>query len=179
MREFGTRRLATLLVVAMSLAGCSTVDFSKPEMPLSARFSQGADIRLMAFTGGAGLDSVAEGPSLSILRDQIAYGAVRCSRTGPRLDLTIDADFATRDDAAHPDHLIGVATWRDPATREVVGRHHLDVEVHMDVTDRSFVIVSGDSDTTGSSVPRGQLEAGEAFVAQACEKAFGWSGLPG
>lgn len=174
-------RSSLMFVVAGAclLAGCSTVDFSQPEMPLPARFSEGADIRLQSFSGWAGLGSVAEGPSLSILRDQIAYGAVRCSRTGPRLDLTVDADFATRDDAAHSDHLIGVATWRDPATRQVVGRHHLDVEVHMDVMDRSYVSASVDPDGTGSSVPHGQLEAGEAFVAQACEKAFGWSGLPG
>jgi hypothetical protein len=175
MRPIQLSRLAVLLSLTGVLAGCSSVDFSQPEMQLPARYSEGADIRLIAFSGSAGLDSVAEGPSLSILRDQISYGTLRCSRPGPGLDLTVDADFATRKDADHPDHLIGVATWRDPVTGQVVGRHHLDVEVHMNVHDRSYVSVNSDPEETGSSVPRGQLGAGEALVAQVCEKAFGWS----
>ncbi|KQY75217.1 hypothetical protein [Brevundimonas sp. Root1423] len=169
-----------MLVLAIGLGGCSTVDFSQPEIPLPPAYSEGANIRMAGFSGWSGLGSIAEGPSLSILHDQLAYGAVRCSRSGPPLDLTIDADFATvKDAAAHSDHLIGVATWRDPATRQVVGRHHLDVEVRMNVHDRSYVSVDSDEDNLGSSVPQGQLAAGEAFVAQVCEKAFGWRGLPG
>lgn len=179
MRYLGKPHLAKLLVLAVSLGGCSTVDFSQPEMPLPGRFSEGANIRLASFAAKSGLGSAAEGPALDILRDQLSYGVVRCSRGGPDLDLTIDADFAVRRNADHADHLIGLATWRDPATRQVVGRHHIDVEVHMNALDRSYVSVSGSPEDIGSSVPRGQLVAGEAFAAQVCEKAFGWSGLPG
>ena len=172
-------RFATLLILAWGLTGCSTVDFSQPELALPARFNEGADIRLTAFEGSAGLTSATEGPALSILQDQLSYGVVRCSRPGPALNLEIRADFASPRDATGPDHLIGVATWRDPTTRQVVGRHHLDVEVTPHGWGRSHVNVSDEADGAGSSAPRGQIAAGEAFVALACEKAFGWSGLPG
>jgi len=172
--------LVCAVVGACALAGCTTVDFSQPEMPLSPEYGQGADIRVSSFGGSSWFDSPAEGPSLSILRDQITYGMVRCSRRGPPLNLEIAADFTERKGQGQsPDHLLGLATWRDPSSGQVVGRHHIDIDVFFD--DR-YAHVNVDSDPEGdwgSSVPRGQLEAGEAFVAQVCEKAFGWSGMAG
>ena len=168
--------LLRLLPLAGLLAGCSTVDFSQPEMALPASFVAGADIRLTSYEGGNSWGASAEGPSLSILHDQLSYGVVRCSRPGPRLDLEIKAGFSSSQGS---DRLRGVATWRDSATREVVGRHHIDVVVDFDNLDRRHVNQSTDDDGFGSWVPSGQLAAGEAFVGQLCQKAFGWSGLRG
>lgn len=173
------RRLAAILLPAAVLAACSTVDLSQPEMPLPARFNDGAEIRLTSFSASAGFGVSAEGPALSILRDQLTYGMVRCSRPGPVLELEIAADFTTRKDLdGEPEHLIGLATWRDPATRQVVGRHHLDVAAqggsdgYVDV----HVRPNDGEDGLGASVPRNQLMTGEAFVAQVCERAFGREG---
>lgn len=172
--------LATVLLPTAVLAACSTVDLSQPEMPLASRFSDGAEIRLTSFSGSAWFGVSAEGPALSILRDQLTYGVVRCSRPGPALDLEIAADFTTRKDLdGEPEHLIGLATWRDPATRQIVGRHHLDVAAQ-GYSDGGYVSVSVSAndgeDGLGASVPRGQLATGEDFVAQVCEKAFGRRG---
>lgn len=167
-------RLVSLLSFPTLLAGCLSVDFSEPEMALPARYAAGADIRLTSYEGGNSWGVSAEGPSLTILHDQLSYGVLRCSRPGPRLDLELDAGFSS---TKGPDRLLGVATWRDPATREVVGRHHIDVAVDIDNADRRHVSQSTDDDGFGSWVPNGQLAAGEVFVAQVCEKAFGWSGL--
>lgn len=168
------RRLAVLAPFVLTVAACSTVDFSQPEIPLAERFRDGAQVRLAGFSGGASLGASAEGPSLDILHDQLTYGAVRCSRPGPAVDLDVAADFTDRGGPQrNAQRLIGVATWRDPATREVVGRHHLDVAVDVDWRDRTRVNISEDDDGFGTEVPRGQLAAGEAFIGQLCEKAFG------
>jgi len=175
-------RSAFVLAIAGAsvLAGCTTVDFSQPEMELPASYSEGAYIRLASFGGSAGLDSPAEGPSLGILRDQISYGMLRCSRRGARLDLEVAADFTRREGSGRsPDHLLGVATWRDPVSREVVGRHHIDIDVFFDNDyQRVSVNTGAETDGFGSAVPRGQLEAGGGFGGQVCRKAFGWSGAP-
>ena len=180
MRDFNRSHLAKMLVVAISLGGCSTVDFSQPEIPLSPEYGQGANIHVASFGGSAWFDTPVEGPALSILRDQITYGMVRCSRDGPPLRLDIAADFTERKGQGRsPDHLLGLATWRDPASGRIVGRHHIDIDVFLDHRYAHVSVDSDPEDDWGSSVPRGQLEAGEAFVAQVCEKAFGWSGLAG
>lgn len=163
------------LAAAASLAGCSSLDLGQPEIPLPAPYASGADIRLSGFEGSDSLDTGAEGPSLTILRDQLLYAMVRCSRPGPRLDLDVRAAFHVDGGA---DQIIGVATWRDPATRQTVGRHNIIVPVDSD-TQRQHVDRSTEEDGSGSWVPQGQLAAGEAFAASVCREAFGWSGLPG
>lgn len=168
------RRALSLLLPALALTACTTVDFSQPEIPLAEPYRHGADIRLVQTGGSTAFGSAVEGPSLDILRDQLLYGAVRCSRPGPKVDLEVLADFID-DGGPNRDaqHLIGIATWRDPETRQIVGRHHLDVAMEIDWTDRAHVNVSEDDDGFGSFVTRGQLVAGEAFAEQLCEKAFG------
>lgn len=165
------RRFAALLLPTLALTACTTVDFSEPEMALPSRYSEGAVIRLTSFQGSAEFGASTEGPALSILHDQLTYGMVRCSRSGPALELEIAADFTSRKDLpGRPEHLLGVATWRDPASRQVVGRHHIDVP-SMDGDEQTYVRVD-DEDGFDSLVSRGQLATGEAFVTQVCEKAF-------
>lgn len=168
------RRAVALLPLALAATACTTVDFSQPEMALPQRFADGATIQLTSFSSAAGWGVPTEGPALSIIHDQVAYGMVRCSRPGPRLELEIDAAFTKKEGDGTGDRLIGVATWRDPASRQVVGRHHLDVPARLGGRDYTSVNVSDGSEDIGSgaSVPRGQIEAGEAFVAQLCAKAF-------
>jgi hypothetical protein len=180
MRYVQLARFALAVALAGLSGGCSTVDFSQPEMALPTRFGEGADIRLTAFQGSAGLGTGTEGPALNILQDQVAYGMVRCSRPGPRLDLEVAADFVSRTGAGPTaERLIGVATWRDPLTRQIVGRRHVDVAADLGGPDGAHVNVSSDADGFGAFVPRGQLAAGEAFSAAICQSAFGWGGLPG
>ena len=171
------RSLLSLLSVAVLAAGCSTVDLSGPEIPLPERYAAGAAVRLTSFEGSDNWGTPAEGPSLSSLRDQLSYGVVRCSRPGPDLDLEVKAAFVS---PAEGDRLVGVATWRDPSSRAVVGRKNIVVEVDFaGGGGRRHGDRSGDGDGFGAWVPQGQLAAGEAFVGEVCRTAFGWSGRGG
>ena len=166
------------MVLAGLLAGCSSVDLSKPEVPLQANFRDGAEIHVASFSGIA-LATPVEGPSISLLQDQITFGMIRCSRPGPRLNLRIDTEFATRKEpSSNPHQIIGVAEWVDPATGQVVGLSHIDVDLNTNGWGDSYVQVNTRFGTYESSmgVPRAQVVAGEAFASQICEKGFGWRG---